>query len=255
MSVEKNDLDVDVEGEAEENFNSEKLSQNALQLQQKLDQLKQKICQARAQKSARKHIQLLRNNQIFEQASSDELHKLTGERTKSFLDFTSVQMAIRSAEVNKALTKALQLEKNGDGHLEPEEEKYVRELLEEQRELTLALLKNQDIGSEQELQIIEARYKLYGLLTQYNELRSKAGPILLRDEDKEEAMQRIEKSTKDEDSRLNQMRLMIQKLMMGEKDFGCIFDKETNERYKKMFLRCGMSPDEFRKERLSNAAA
>ena len=49
------------------------------------------------------------------------------------------------------------------------------------------------------------------------------------------------------DSRLNQMRFMIQKLMISINKFGLQFeDQSHNERYRALLLRCGKSPEELR---------
>ena len=57
---------------------------------------------------------------------------------------------------------------------------------------------------------------------------------------------------REEDLRINQIRMMTQKMMISEKKFGQLFDDETNTRFKEMFLRCGMTPDELRKEKFAD---
>merc|ERR1719500_2446344 len=89
---------------------------------------------------------------------SEELYKLTQERTQTFLNFTNLQMAIKAAQGSQALTKALN---------------YVRELLEDQKELSDQIFKHQELGVEQELAVIKARAELAKLHCRYQELVGK----------------------------------------------------------------------------------
>ncbi|XP_023337372.1 uncharacterized protein LOC111708283 [Eurytemora carolleeae] len=144
---------------------------------------------------------------------------------------------MRATKTNQTLSEALGLEKSDELRLEPEEMEYVRELLEEHRLLSESFLKHHEIGTEQEFQIIEARTKLAGLLCKYQELRNQAGPLLFSESEKDKELLVLEKRMREEDLRINQIRMMIQKMMIGEKKLGQLFDKETNTRFKEMFLR------------------
>merc|ERR1711860_457618 len=125
---------------------------------------------------------------------------------------------------------------------------------EENREISVQLLKNQEEGTEQEIKIIEARTELAQLFCRHQELRNELGsPGLLSDSNKDKAQLKLEKELAHRDAKLNQMRLMIQKLMIGQDKFGMRFDDETNERFRSMLIRCGMKPDEFRKEAAAKA--
>jgi len=240
--------DMDVDAGLAQDFNSERLTANALSLQKKLDELRQQLTQLGAQKKALNIIDGATNH-FYKETASDELHKLTEERTKTFLSFTSVTAALRSSQANELLTEALQLKKCDDLLLEPEEQAYVKELLEEERELSQDLLANQEVGTQQEISIIEARTELAGLLCRYQELRNQAGPVLFLEEDtKDKGVEVLQKSMQHEDARLNQMRMMIQKLMIGEDKFGMRFDAETNAKFQRMLKRCGKKPEEFRLE-------
>jgi len=234
-------------------MNSGKLTEKAIDTQNKLDAVRLKLMEARALKSSLKNIYGC-SNQLYKEVTSEELQKLTEERTRTFLNFKSAQAAIRAAESNKILTAALKLDNKDEITLEPEEEVYVRELLEEQEELTKDLMKEQDIGVQQELQIIELRTELGGLFCKYQQLRidaEKEGKEITEPEGDQSTVDGIEElhmNTKHEEYRVNQIRLMIQKIMMKEKKLGMLFDEDTNAKFKKMFFRCGMSPEELRNE-------
>jgi len=244
MEIELDDSRVD--------FNNERLTQHAVELQSQLDQLRIKLDQLRAQKNALINPEHgMKDNFLYKEVFSDDLHKLTSARTETFLSFTSVQAALRSMQTGQVLREALEQKENSMVRLEPEERKYLLELLEEQRELSQKLMKTQSEGSAQDLKIIEARTELASLLCTFQELRNEAGPVLLREEDKDKETQILEKSLSNEDKRLNQIRFIVQKLMIGQHKFGMDYDEETNSRFKKMFLRAGMKPDDLRKEKLA----
>jgi len=243
---------MEVDAEATQVYNSERLTANALSLQKKLDELRQQLTKLRAQKAAFNSFDGATNH-FYKETASDELHRLTEERTKTFLNFATVSAALRASQANEVLTEALQLAGSDDLLLEPEEQEYVRELLEEERELSQQLLANQEVGTQQEISIIEARTELAGLLCRYQELRNQAGPVLFLAEDtKDKGIEKLQNCLKHEDARLNQMRMMIQKLMIGEDKFGMRFDAETNEKFRRMLQRCGMKPEEFRLEAATN---
>jgi len=245
---------MDADGGISDNYRmGETVAKNALDTQYKLDQIRLKLMQARAQKASLKNV--YGNKGLpYKEITSEGLQKLTEERTRTFLDFKSVQAALRAAEANKALTVALNLEAGDDVNLEAEEETYVRELLEEQTELSKALMKYHEVGVQQDFEIIEARSELAGYFFKYQQLRNEAGPLLFGSEDKDENMKQLEMETQHEEYRLHQIRLIIQKLMMSEEKYGMLFDDETNEKFKKMFYRCGMTPEELRSDLLDQTA-
>jgi len=241
-------------------YNEEDISRNAVKLQNELAKLKLDIIKAKAQHKVQLSTVPGENNTLADDDGdlygpdankvSEELNKLTKERTQTFLNFTSLQAALKAAHANKAITRALHLEKDGNIDLEKEEEEHVRSLLDEQKELTLEVLKQHEEGVEQELEIIKARLELARLYTRYAEV---IGDVV----DKRRALGsgNWEKDTvkayetlKIGDYKINQMRFMIQKFMLSFNKFGLQFnDDAMNERYKALLLRCGKTPEEMRK--------
>ena len=151
--------------------NDEYISKNAVKLQEQLSKLKLDIIQAKAQYKAQTNAVTGTNNTIVTDDDGDlygpdsnkvteELNRLTKERTQTFLNFTSLHAAVKAAQANKAVTKALKLEKGGEIDLEKEEEDHVRGLLEEQLELTQEVMKQHNDGVELELKIVKARLEL-----------------------------------------------------------------------------------------------
>merc|ERR1712183_147108 len=163
-------------------------------------------------------------------------------------------MAIKAAQANQALTKALSLEKESKIMLEKEEEEYVKELLEEQKELTEEVFKCQEAGIEQELAVIKARAELAKLHCRYQEL---VGDVVEArkgkgEENWDKETVKLQNQLRQGDFKVNQLRFMIQKFMISHKKLGLQFDDEDkNNKFKALFLRCGQSPEELRQQVLT----
>jgi len=246
---------MEVEFQEEESHlgNDETLTKNAIQLQKKLDELKRKIVTTKAELRAKNQglLGAAENNddQLYgkQDVSEDNLHQLTVQRTQTFLNFKSLQTAIRAAQSNQALTRALNMERESNIALEEEEEQYVRDLLEEQRVLAEQIIENQNKVVDQELRLIDARSRLAEEHSRYQELFEKVRPTRLSaGHDKDEGVRKLNEQLQQEEDKLNQMRFMIQKFMISHPKLGLQFDRETNEKYKKVFLTCGCYPEEIR---------
>jgi len=237
-------------------YNETDISKNAVKLQNDLTKLKMDIIKAKAEMAASQRDVEGAEGDLYgpgAQGDSEELNKLTQERTQTFLNFTSLQVAIKAAQANQALTKALNLEKDSKISLEKEEEDYVRELLEEQKELAEQIFRNQEAGVEQELAVIKARAELAKLHCRYQEL---VGDVVgARKEKGEENWDkettRLQEKLRQGDLKINQLRFMIQKFMISHNKLGLQFDDEKNNQFKTLFLRCGQTPEELRQQVLS----
>ena len=153
-------------------YNDENFSSNAVELQERLAKLKLDIIKAKAQVKAEHLSQTTTNNPVTlleddgdlygpdNSKVSDELYRVTRERTQTFLNFTNLQVALKAAQANKAITRAFGLDTDGKIKLEQEEEDHVRSLLEDQKELTVEVFKQHEKGVELEMEIIEARLEL-----------------------------------------------------------------------------------------------
>ena len=165
-------------------YNDENSSSHAFMLQAQLTKIKQDIVAAKAKRKAERMTHFSTNNTVLDDDGdlygpeagkvSDELHRLTRERTQTYLNFTSLQAALKADQTNKAITRAFNLESDGDIALEKEEEQHVRELLEEQKELMVKVIRQHEAGVTQELELMKARLELamlhsrYYLKIQYN---------------------------------------------------------------------------------------
>jgi len=232
-------------------YNDSNLSSTTIKLQNDLSRLKIEIVQAKAKMAASKRE--IDNNDEGDLYSkhnaevSEELDKLTKERTQTFLNFSNLQVAIKAAQANQAMTKALDLEKGGNIVLEKEEEEYVRELLEEQKELSDQIVKLQQTGVDQEVAIIKARAELAKLYCRNQDLVQRAIEIRRQKEtniDVEDA--RLQNDLRSGDYKINQLRFMIQKFMIKHKKLGLQFESERNAYFKDLFLRCGRTPEQLR---------
>jgi len=238
-------------------YNETTISKNAVKLQNDLSKLKMEITQAKAKMAASQRDVEGAEGDLYgtgAHGDSDELNKLTQERTQTFLNFTSLQMAIKAAQANQALTKALSLEKESKIKLEKEEEEYVKELLEEQKELTEEVFKCQEAGIEQELAVIKARAELAKLHCRYQEL---VGDVVEArkgkgEENWDKETIKLKEQLRQGDYKVNQIRFMIQKFMISHKKIGLQFeDQEKNMMFKNLLLRCGQPPEVLREQILN----
>jgi len=232
-------------------LNSPDLNRQAVILQKNLEELKMKIIKTKAE--------LVVKNQSYggenmddllygkQEVNEDDLHNLVVQRTKTFLNFTSLQTALKAAQANAAITNALNLEKDTNIQLEEEEEQYVRELLEDQKILAEEIITNQNKVVDQELQLIDSRIKLAEEHRRYQDLFEKVKPKrIVNGETKDGQVKDLQQQLSVEEEKLNQIRFMIQKFMISHPKMGLQFDKDTNESYKNIFMSCGTSPEDLR---------
>jgi len=255
MDVEENLSEGESVGDQTQ-YNETDISKSAVKLQNDLSKLKMEIVQAKAKLAASQRDVEGEEGDLYGpgvHGDSEELNKLTQERTQTFLNFTGLQVAIKAAQASQALTKALNYEKDGNITLEKEEEEYVRELLEEQKELSEQIFKNQELGVKQELAVIKSRAELAKLHCRYQELVGEVVGIRreMGEENWDKETIRLQEQLKNGDCKVNQIRFMIQKFMISHKKLGLQFDDEKNSQFKDLFLRCGKTPEDLRQQIVS----
>merc|ERR1712226_1666033 len=135
------------------------------------------------------------------------LHNVALDHSRVTLNFEGLAMAIKASQASEALKNAIGLEETtetGD-KIDPDEKKYLLELLEEQAELTDSILKAEDDQLNAKLELINVKREVL----------------------------------KAEEDRLNEIRILIQKLLMSVPQ-GCLnYDEETNKKHKSMLSKCG----------------
>jgi len=249
--------DMDIEGEC---VSAEDMTAQMVSLQSQLDQLRLKAIKARA--CLESLDPLYKPDQFYsKEMSAERLNTLTQGRTRAFLNYCTLQDALRGSEAVKALKAGLELlddkDKADSSHinetedirLEPEERTYVLELMNEEKQLSKEFADKSNWCNQQEIQIIQMRKDVAENLCKISDLWGKItdseSKVSVKATDKE-----LQERLKHEEAKLNQMRLMLQRLMIGEKKLAQIFDPKTNEKFKEMFYICGMKPDELREENL-----
>jgi len=236
--------------------NNPEMSKGALLLQNQLERLKLEVVRSRAALRAVQEQgaleQTLENNGVDEEVG-EKLAALNKQRTEALLSFRGIQMAMQAGQANQALSRALNLDTEGEIKLEAEEEEYVRGLLEEQRELAAGLSQCNKEEVEEELEMMGKQAELTKMYCRYKELASKA--INSRLENKEtwdDQTKKAEKLLKEGDEKLNQLRYTIQKFMISHDKFGLQFDEKTNEELQALLVRCGRWPEDLRAEKLKS---
>jgi len=234
--------------------NNPEMSKGALLLQNQLERLRLEVVKSRAalqavQQQGTKELESLNNG--AEEEIGERLAALNKQRTEALLSFRGIQMAMQAGQANQALSRALNLDREGEIKLEAEEEEYVRSLLEEQRELAATLSQNNREEVGEEVEVMSKQAELTKMYCCYKELASKA--VNSRLENKEawdEQTKKAERSLKDGDQKLNQLRFTIQKFMISHDKFGLQFDEETNEELQALLVRCGSWPEDLRAKKL-----
>merc|ERR1712018_589098 len=83
------------------------------------------------------------------------LHNVARDHSRVTLNFGALAMAIKASQSSEALRKALDPESNGDKEeIDPDERKYLFELLEEEAELSEAILKAEDEQLDKKLKLL-----------------------------------------------------------------------------------------------------
>jgi hypothetical protein len=237
-------------------LDAEQMTAQVADLQRQLDALRFRSLKARAEFESLDPA--YKSDQFYpkEGSTAEQLNALTCRRTKTCLNYCTLQDALRGSEAVKALKAGLDLldekekgdittDDNDEGDeikLEPEERDYVLELINEERELSKELTDKSKTCIDQEVEIIQSRREVAENLCKISDLWGRitecGTTAHVKDADLQQRM-------KVEEAKLNQMRLMIQRLMMGENQWGQIFDPQTNKRFKAMFYKCGLRPEQL----------
>jgi len=246
-----------MEGVATDAVHGDEMTNRVVYLQKELDRLRFKAIKARAEQESLDPCYKI-NEFYTNNVNVDRLNNLTKKRTQGFLNYNTLHDALKGSQAVKALKAGFELleEKDGAGdsedgediRLEPEERQYVEALMSEENELSKSLNEKSNVILQQDVEMIMLRKKHADNLCKISELWTK----LQQSSDNKPDVNN--KPLLEQEAKCNQFRFIIQRLMIGEKDLGQIFDDETNERFKQMFVKCGLEPEELRKQFCSEAA-
>jgi len=225
-------------------FNDEKTSADIVALQKKLQLLRGSLLKAKANLAASNRDNVEPEEELY--GGGDRLNQLTKARTQTFLKFTILRDALQLAQANRVLTEALGLEKDGGIQLESEEVEYVKGLLDEKGELVNELLEQQDVGVERELELVTARGKLAGLITDMKSLMEQVREARGGTDTWDQETTRFQELVTKGDHKLNQMRFTIQKFILSYPKQFNEFDDTRNKEIQELFLRCGKMPSQLR---------
>jgi len=227
-------------------FNDEKASADMVALQKRLELLRGSLLTAKATLAATNKDEVDPEDDLY--GRQDKVDQLTMERTQTFLNFSNLRTALQLAQTNRVLTEALGLEKDGNIQLETEEVEYVRQLLDEKRELVNDLMGQQKEGIDKEIELISVRGQLAGLITDMKRLMGELKEVRGGTKTWDKKTHDIQESVEQGDYKLNQMRFTIQKFILSFPNRFKMFDDTSNKEVQEMFLRCGKTPEEMREE-------
>ena len=185
------------------------------------------------------------------------LKHIAKEHNRVHLDFEGLDMAMKQSLISLSLRKAFGLEEGGEKDCSDDEEKsYVNELLEEHSERSEKIVKAEEERVDKELELMEAKCQL---AEKFNDLR-KEYAVLIADEEESmnadkpsgTAIEKKQSNLELEEERADQMKIMIQKLLMSV-PIGCcnIGTEDQRKKSQVMFIKCGQDIDTLRSERLT----
>jgi len=210
------DSDVEKTMEVEEEcVGAEEMTAQVVTLQRQLDELRRRAIKARAEHESLDSA-LYKSEEFYsKEMSPEKLNTLTQGRTSAFLNYCTLQDALRGSESVKALKAGLELlderEKGeasatGEGEdilLEPEERTYVLELMDEEKQLSKELSDKSKTCTQQEIQILQMRKEVAENLCKISDLWSGITDHGVKAHVKDTDLQ---ERLKLEEAKLNQMR-------------------------------------------------
>jgi len=180
------------------------------------------------------------------------LHHVANEHTRVTLNFEALQLALKASLASNSLKAAFSLQKGDENVSDPEERNYLLELLEEQNERSETIIKAEDQRLSKELELMNLKCEiagdLFNLKEQYDKILDgseemgspapKRKALVAGDENSRNVD--LEHCLVEEEKRTNQMKTLIQKLLMANV-MGCLNcdDKEMRKRNEEMLIRCG----------------
>lgn len=177
------------------------------------------------------------------------LHEVASEHTKVTLDFEGLRQAIVASQRVEALKKTFGI---GDGdQSSPEEEAYIKDLFEENIELSMELVQHMEDYLQAEIQSMslktEAAKKFAesrNLYTEHYGDVNSDDDVTGNETDSPDAklnsnVEKKKRLLQSEENKTQQMKTLIQKLMLSYPNLGLRFDDATNQRFRDMFIKCG----------------
>jgi len=190
------------------------------------------------------------------------LHHVANEHTRVTLNFEALSMALKTSLASTSMKSAFSLQKGDENVSDPEERGYLLELLEEQNERSQAIIKAEDHRLSKEIKLLDLKCELAhefdSLKKQYAVLLD-GPPDMASPAPKRKALASVDEQNRTdemkhnlevEEKRANQMKLLIQKLLMADVS-GClnVEDEEMRERREAMFIKCGEDLSLLRKDK------
>jgi len=191
------------------------------------------------------------------------LHHVANEHTRVTLNFEALGLALKSSLVSNSLKATFSLQKGDEENVsDPEERNYLLELLEEQNERSESIIKAEDQRLSKELELLNVKCQitedLYNLKEQYDKILDeteemgspapKRKALVAGDENGRQVD--LAHHLEEEEKRTNQMKTLIQKLLMANPN-GCLNydDEEIRKRNEEMLIRCGEDLSVLRKDK------
>jgi len=189
------------------------------------------------------------------------LHHVANEHTRVTLTFEALAFALKTSLASNSLKASFSLQKGDENVSDPEERNYLLELLEEQNERSETIIKAEDQRLSKELELMNLKCEiagdLFNLKEQYDKILDGSEEMgspapkrkALETGDENSRNVDLEHCLEEEEKRTNQMKTLIQKLLMANV-IGCLNcdDKEMRKRNEEMLIKCGEDLSVLRKD-------
>ena len=185
------------------------------------------------------------------------LKQIAKEHNRVHLDFEVLSMALKQTLISSSLKKAFQFDDSDEGAVELEERNFLKEMLEEQEERSERIFRAESERVDKEIELLKAKCEL---ATQFYELKDQYSSLI---DNEDHRIKKSKSSSKTglvdkkvivlevEEKRLEQMKMMIQKLIMsvpeGILNLG---NEDDRKKSKRMLIKCGYDVETLRNEKL-----
>lgn len=182
------------------------------------------------------------------------LREVANKHTKVSLDFEGLRQAIIASQRVVALKNTFGLGQASENQ-NPEEAAYVKELLDENIDLSKQLIDLMEEYLQAEITSMECKTKVGKKFCETQQLYATLNLEVNGDQDgnddmidSHETIVRKREILKQEEDKLQQMKIVIQKWMLSFPNLGLKFDTETNNKYRDIFARCGEDISKLRQD-------
>ena len=185
----------------------------------------------------------------------DVMRKILTMRIGLSIKFEALRKAQMAVQRSLVISKALGMD--GQGGCDPEEARFIQELLAEQTDLAAKIVKVEKERMDKALKVLDGKIKTMEMLSK---CKVEFDAFQADSEDEDERMDEndapnVDKEIRKKENRLQkdenkvqQMKTVIQRLIFTCPNAISAYDEEINKKHQDMLLFCGKSVEEMRQQ-------